>query len=418
MAISKALTDFAKWGGLRSLARVIKLFRSSAASDSNSLLRLAQTKGGWEIACRMYRDLAPNVSFRDFYWAWRSLFGGLFAVLAHPLPDAGVFHAVSTGFAGLLAARAVIETGRPALLTEHGIYTNERLIELIMADWISDDIELSLSMEDERVSLRSFWIECFESYARTCYEASAAIVSLFPENQIFQRELGADASKMRIIPNGVRWQDFAHLSAANNKAPPTVALIGRVVPFKDLKTFLFAIQLARKEIRGLKAFVIGDLDEDPGYSKECRELAFSLQLSDCIEFTGTAGILEALPRLHVAVLTSLTESQPLVILEAGAAGVPCIATDVGACRELLLGRPERLEDDNPGGIVVPAFAANAIAHAIVQLLDDSALRHRCGDTLRRRVRRYYDRNCVQEAYAALYKEYRGAANELNRSVES
>ena len=41
------------------------------------------------------------------------------------------------------------------------------------------------------------------------------------------------------------------------------------------------------------------------------------------------------PRIDVLVLTSISEGLPLVILEAAAAGVPLVSTDVGACRELL-----------------------------------------------------------------------------------
>ena len=83
----------------------------------------------------------PHESFLHFFWAWRALFGGLVATLSFPLPPARVYHTVSTGYAGLLAARAAVETGRPALITEHGIYTNERRIEILQADWIVDTVD-------------------------------------------------------------------------------------------------------------------------------------------------------------------------------------------------------------------------------------------------------------------------------------
>ena len=177
-----------------------------------------------------------------------------------------------------------------------------------------------------------------------------------------------------------------------------------MVPFKDVKTFLFAIQFARKEISALKALVVGDLHEDPTYSDECMALASALGLADCVEFTGTVRILEVLPRVHLAVLTSMTESQPLAILEAGAAGICCIATDVGGCRELLLGREER-QEAAPGGIVVPAFDATAIGRAVVDLLRDNERRQRYAENLRIRIQRHHDRKQVQEAYAAVYNKY-------------
>jgi glycosyltransferase involved in cell wall biosynthesis len=399
--LANALADFSRSGRLQTLARIVQLARGT-----DNLTHIGDTRLGWDITCRMYRDTAPTVSFLNYYWTWRSLVGGLFAILAHPLPQAAVFHAASTGFAGLLAARAVIETGRPALLTEHGIYTNERLIEVLMADWISEDIDLSLSVSDLRVSLRSFLIDCFESYARTCYEASSAIVSLFSENQVFQRELGANPAKLRIIPNGVRWQDFSELPAASVDAPPTVGLIGRVVPFKDVKTFLFAVRLARERLVNLRAFVFGDLEEDAAYAAQCRTLAYELELADCVEFTGAVDISKILPRLHLMVLTSLTESQPLAVLEAGAAGVACIATDVGACREMLLGFAG-IDGGDPGGIVTRPLAPKEVADAMVRLLTEPELRRRYGKALQTRVRRYYDRDRVRQEYSALYAEYCG-----------
>ena len=403
--LTDALVDFSRSGGLQTLMRVAASARMAARQSTDALAGLVDTRLGWKIACRMYRETAPSVSFRAYYWTWRALFGGLFAVLAFPLPRAAVFHTASTGFAGLLAARAAIESGRPALLTEHGIYTNERLIEVLMADWISDDIELSLSVHDRRVDLRSFWIDCFESYAGACYEASSVIVSLFSDNQAFQSDLGAEPTKLRVIPNGVSWRDFADLPVASNDAPPTVALIGRVVAFKDIKTFLFAVRLTREALPDLRAFVLGDLEEDAAYAAQCQTLAQGLGLADCVAFTGNIDVAPMLPRLHLMVLTSLTESQPLAILEAGAAGVACITTDVGACREMLLGSRDRGDDGDPGGIITRPMAPKEIADAMVSLLTDHDLRRRCGKALQARVRRYYDRDHVREAYAALYDAY-------------
>ena len=99
----------------------------------------------------------PHESFLHFFWAWRALFGGLVATLSFPLPPARVYHTVSTGYAGLLAARATVETGRPAIITEHGIYTNERRIEILQADWIVDTVDKGFAIHDPRRDLRDFW---------------------------------------------------------------------------------------------------------------------------------------------------------------------------------------------------------------------------------------------------------------------
>src|SRR3546814_18617729 len=86
--------------------------------------------------------------------------------------------------------------------------------------------------------------------------------------------------------------------------------------------------------------ILGPFDEDPGYCQECRDLVAMLGLGETVKFMGQVKLDDWLGRIDAIVLTSISEAQPLVILEAGAAGVPTVATDVGACREMILGPPD------------------------------------------------------------------------------
>ena len=77
-------------------------------------------------------------------------------------------------------------------MTEHGIYTNERRIELLMADWVADTIDKGHTLDDPRLDLRDMWVHAFEAYARTCYDACDQVITLYEDNQKVQRLLGAD----------------------------------------------------------------------------------------------------------------------------------------------------------------------------------------------------------------------------------
>jgi glycosyltransferase involved in cell wall biosynthesis len=112
--------------------------------------------------------------------------------------------------------------------------------------------------------------------------------------------------------------------------------------------------------------------------------------------------------MHVNVLTSLSESQPLSVLEAGAAGIPTVATDVGACREILSGRRDEKPALGEGGILTDIASPAETARAIAALLDHPERRIRLGRVMKERVRCYYDISLVDEAYAALYQRYRHA----------
>ena len=116
------LTKLQTGGGLDDLTRLIQLIQPVRQELGAQILM--NSPAAWDLLVRMYdRDFA-HASFIDYFWSWRSILGGLYSILFADIPSARVYHSVSTGYAGLLAARASVETGRPSILTEHGIYTN------------------------------------------------------------------------------------------------------------------------------------------------------------------------------------------------------------------------------------------------------------------------------------------------------
>lgn len=405
-ALADGLVAMIKGGGIEAYRRVIAI-ASARAPGSPTLRQLTESRLAWQLVTRMYEQLMPHASLLQFYWAWRALFGGLFAVLKAPLPPARLYHTISTGYAGVLAARAAVETGRPAVVTEHGIYTNERRIDILMAEWIADTVEKGLSLDDERLDLRDIWLRAFEAYARVCYEACASITTLYAENQRLQLSFGAAPGKLRVIANGIDVERFSSLQRAGPGDRPTMALIGRVVPIKDVKTFIGAVARVRARVPAMRALVLGPTEESAGYAEECRQLVRALGLEDCLTFTGPVDIRKYLPSIHVVVLTSLSEAQPLVLLEAGAAGIPCVTTDVGSCREILEGAADESPRLGPGGIVTPLVAPDEIAEAVSALLLDEPLRQRMGEALCLRTERYYHTRRSRDAYAALYRELHG-----------
>ena len=349
---------------------------------------------------RYYRAMLPSASFHHYFWAMRVLLGGLLAVLTAPLPRARVYHTISTGFAGLLAARAARQTGRPAFITEHGIYLLERQIEVMMADWIGDQVDTGLELERDVRDLRDLWVRAFTSYATACYDACDPVIALYRENGEVQRRLGAAPSRLRVIPNGIDAGRFADLPDARDPAQPLVALLGRVVPIKDVKTFIRAAALVHAQAPEVRFAVLGPADEDAEYAAECRDLVAALGIGAVFDFAGRVRIADWLPRVDLLVLTSLSEAQPLVILEGGACGIPVVAPDVGSCREMIEGRGP---DDPHGGIVTPLVNPAATADAILALVKDPNRRAATGEAMRARVRRDYDHPAIIAAYRDIYR---------------
>ncbi len=388
-------------GGLAEIESILsELLPYGSSLGRRALLNSPEA---WQLILRMYQATHPESPFLDYFWSWRAILGGIFSILLAPLPSARMYHPVSTGYAGLYAARAHLQTGRPVLLTEHGIYTNERRIEIAMADWLYRPAESGLTLRKSARDLRLMWFHAFAGYSRACYEAAARIITLHSGNQYFQLADGAPKEKLAIIPNGVDYHRFSALADRRANHPPAIALIGRVVPIKDVKTFIRAAAIVRELVPEIRAWVLGPADEDPQYFAECQALVAYLGLEGCVEFTGPVSVPDYLPRLDVLVLTSISEAQPLVMLEAGAAGVPSVATDVGACREMIYGGRDEESPLGTAGAVTPLANPTATAHAIARLLLEPDEWQRASRAARERVRRYYDTPSLDRSYRELYE---------------
>lgn len=369
---------------------------------------LLDSEPAFDLIKRMYLNTYQESSFLDYFWSWRSLMGGLFSIMLCDLPKAKAYHTLSTGYAGMLAARAKLETGKPVVLTEHGIYTNERRIEIASADWLEETASKSLTIDHTRNNLRDFWINGFASFSRICYEGADQIVTLFEGNQKLQRADGANPGKMRIIPNGVDVERFRAIQPEEHERP-TIALIGRVVPIKDIKSFIRAVAMVHEHLPDLRAYVMGPTDEDIDYYQECRQMVEYMGLQENIVFTGQVNIDKYLPQIDVSVLTSISEAMPLSVLEAGACGIPSVTTDVGACREIIMGRVEDKETAGEGGIVVPLSNPSAMAQGILKLLRDQAVYRHCSAIIRKRVETHYNKQDQMTAYKELYDYFMNAS---------
>jgi glycosyltransferase involved in cell wall biosynthesis len=380
------------------LARV-----SPAPGTGPSAHELVYSRPAWEIVTRLYEERAPTVSFVDYFWTWRFTHLPVFRLLHAPVPEAKVYHTVSTGWAGLVAAMARARTRRPLLLTEHGIYSAERRMEIDQADWITVQRQAPLTLRAGPGFFKELWSRLFYRLARLTYADADLIVTIFEGNRAAQIQDGADPARTLVVPNGVDVAAFGDI-APGPRAPGvfTVGFVGRIVPIKDVRTFLRAFRTVAEALPGARARLVGPDDEDEEYAADCRTLAATLGIADRIAFTGRADVREHYPDIDLMVLTSLSEGLPLVMLEAYAAGIPVVASDVGACRELIVGRDAADKALGPSGLVTGIADPSATADAIMTLARDPGLRREMGEAGRARARRYYDEADLVRSYRDIY----------------
>lgn len=203
-----------------------------------------------------------------------------------------------------------------------------------------------------------------------------------------------------VIPNGIeigpvpgpaeRAAARAGLGLATDEV--VFGVVARLSPQKAHHLLLgaFADIAAQRRVR---LVVVGDGER----AAELRTLAARLGVADLVLFTGIrSDVPELLPAFDVSCLSSVHEGAPLSVLEAMAAGVPVLSTDVGALRDLV--------HDGREGYLVPAGDRAALGARMAELADDAGLRTRMGAMARTRAERDYSIERTAAGYTRLVSE--------------
>ncbi len=346
----------------------------------------------YHIARECYKIRYPHIIFSDFLWTLRSIYLPLFFVLKTEVPPADLYHCVATGYAGVLGSMAKAFYGCGLMISEHGIYTREREEELIKAEWVEG-------------IYKNIWIEQFKKMSQLAYNRADVVTSLYEYARKLQTELGCPAEKTRVTPNGIDTERLQGLSGKSEEEKNVIHIgaVLRVTPIKDVKTMIQAFAFAKKEVPAIKLWIMGPCDEDEEYAGECFDLVESLQVSDIV-FTGRVDIREYLGRMDFTILTSISEGQPLTILESFAAKKPVIATDVGNCRELIYGGDD---DFGSAGILTHIMNLEEIATAMAELAENPELRIKMGENGYQRVMAKYRIQDMERVYQEIYDEFEG-----------
>ena len=386
------------------MAELLPMLADGKPLDEAAFLH---SETAWQYITDQYRSFCSDPSFVDYFWTVRIMHAPVWTLsrIADGMIPARCFHTVSTGYAGLLGAMLKLRTGRPLILSEHGIYTKERKIDLFQSEWIADNRGVFEKDASQLSYFRDLWIRFFEALGMLCYDSADRITALYEANRQRQLRDGAPAARTRNIPNGVNLARLAPLRGQRPQTPPPVlCLIGRVVPIKDVKTFIRAMRSVVSLMPEAEGWIAGPADEDPDYARECMNLADSLGLHDRVRFLGFQQIGTLLPQVGLVVLSSISEALPLVLLEGFAAGVPAVSTDVGSCRQLIYGMDGEDQALGAAGAVVGIAEPQALAEAAVALLADPARWHAAQQAGIARVERYYTEGLMFDQYRELYDE--------------
>ena len=279
-------------------------------------------------------------------------------------------HGKGAGLYGRLAARI---TGVPAIHTFHGIHF-ERYAAPARAAYLALERRLSA------------WTAIVVNVSRT-QEREGLALRLFTERQ------------SRVVQNGVDVARLAATALDRREArrelglPEDAMVVGTVARFDAVK-HLDVLLRAVARVPDVILVLVGDGEE----SARWRGLAGSLSLGSRAVFAGErVGAARLLPAFDVYATTSHKEGMPLAVLEAMALGLPVLASDIPAHREVL-------PPASPG---LFAGDVDAMAAALARLAGDAAARAALGAENRMRARSEFDAREMVGALHALYGEVLG-----------
>ena len=220
------------------------------------------------------------------------------------------------------------------------------------------------------------------------------------------RELHVPADRFEVLYNGVDVRRFQREAA--HRSPPDAAralMIGSVGRLAAVKNYALLLRAMARlpPAPPCKLLLIGDGPERPALT----QLAAQLGLADRVEFSGHRDdVAQLLPDLDIFVLTSLSEGMSNTVLEAMAAGLPVLASDVGGNRELI--------ESERTGVLFQSGDEGALAAQLARLLGSAELRARLGNAAALRARSEFSMEAMLARYASLYRRVGRRSHESDR----
>jgi glycosyltransferase involved in cell wall biosynthesis len=202
--------------------------------------------------------------------------------------------------------------------------------------------------------------------------------------------LGLDLDRYRASRPGDRAAARAEMGL--NDEDVLVVFVGRVVPIKRLDVLLAAIKQASSEYASVHLAVVGDGEMRPDLERH----AEALGLGERVHFLGyRRDLVPIFAAGDIAAVSSDNEGTPVSLIEAGAAGLPAVATNVGGVSEVVT--PET------GELVAPSDPG-ALGGAIARFANHPDARRLAGAHARERVVARYSASRLIADVGALYED--------------
>lgn len=223
-----------------------------------------------------------------------------------------------------------------------------------------------------------------------------ACISDFCRSQAMAFSQTCDWPKLHIVHCGVEPERYDSRAERKDKTPQLI-FVGRLAAVKGVPVLFDALPQVLRDFPDLKVTLIGDGPDRAQLEAMARDLpqvAFA-------GYRSQTEVAEMLQQADMLVLPSFAEGVPVVLMEAMAARLPVVTTQVAGIPELV--------ENHISGRLVPPGDADALAQAIALLLADASRRDKMGDAGRAKVIAEYSATREAGWLAHLFRAYAGNA---------
>lgn len=267
------------------------------------------------------------------------------------------------------AVKAAKKLGVPSVVTVHGVIA-KRSVAVNLAQY---------------VYLRTLGLWLFKN--------ADEIICLTKSDAQEIVRFGCPSEKIKVIPNAV---DTNRFRPGKERQENLVVWVGRFVPEKGLRYLIKAAKTVVKDFKDVEFTLVG---YGPLKANTIK-LAFDYGLlNGTVHFTGPFDrnqVADILGKASITVLPSLKEGLPLSLLEAMACGKPVIGSDISGISDVII--------HGQNGLLVPPGNPEALANAILTLLNDESLRRRLGHNARQLIVEKYSWNIITNKIEKVYYE--------------
>lgn len=350
----------------------------------------------WEIykdyLIKHYQNLHEQIpTVFDMIEGLRYIFR-FFITLLPKLPEADIYHSSAAAFCGLPCIVAKKKYKSKFLLTEHGIYIREQY--------------LSASRRKIPIKTKEFLLGLITTVAKLNYHFADLISPVCDYNKRWEKKWGVKEEKIETIYNGIDILKFKKMNIKRDKRP-TVVMVARLDPLKDIETYIRCCALVAKKISNVHFKFYGPI-VDKDYYLKCEELVEKLQIQKNFSFMGsTNNPAMAYNEGDIVMLTSISEAFPFAVIEAMACEKVVVSSDVGGTKEVLQGY----------GFIVKPKAYKEFAKYVVYLLQNPEISKELGKKAREVIVSGFTTEDMVNNYWRVYRElFESRKSQLMESV--